>query len=164
MEIAGHTDNVGSPEYNLNLSLKRAEAIKNFLVKKGVKENRLTAKGYGSQYPLVDNTTESNRQKNRRSEFIVLQNDKNKEYLSGESVKRFSVEIQDFRSMQEAYKLNKFFNKRKFNTSVTISRTKNETVFKVLLGIFPSEVKANAAVSKFTAEFRNYKPEIVRIR
>jgi len=164
MEIAGHTDNVGTPEYNLNLSLKRAEAIKNFLVKKGIRENRLTARGYGSQYPLVDNSTESNRQKNRRSEFIVLQNSENKGNLAGEAVKRFSVEIRNFNSMQEAYKLNKFFNKRKFKTSVTISRVKNKTVFKVLLGIFPTEDEANKAVNKFTAEFKNYQPKIVRIR
>lgn len=72
IEVAGHTDNVGSEESNLILSQKRAESVKNFLISKGVAENRMIAKGYGQSQPVEDNTTETGRKKNRRTEIRVL--------------------------------------------------------------------------------------------
>jgi outer membrane protein OmpA-like peptidoglycan-associated protein len=71
-EISGHTDNVGNDQDNLKLSQERAEAVKNYLVKKGVKASRLTAKGYGAGRPIADNSTEQGRQKNRRTEVKIL--------------------------------------------------------------------------------------------
>jgi len=71
LQINGHTDNVGNPESNLVLSEKRANAVKNYLVNKGVAENRLTAQGFGDTQPVVPNTTAANKAKNRRVEFVV---------------------------------------------------------------------------------------------
>jgi outer membrane protein OmpA-like peptidoglycan-associated protein len=71
-EISGHTDNVGNDQDNLKLSQQRAEAVKNYLVKKGVKASSLTAKGYGAGRPVADNSTEQGRQKNRRTEVKIL--------------------------------------------------------------------------------------------
>jgi OOP family OmpA-OmpF porin len=71
-EIAGHTDNVGKEEDNNRLSQQRAEAVKNYLAKKGVDTARLTAKGYGSSKPVADNETNEGKQKNRRTEVIIL--------------------------------------------------------------------------------------------
>jgi OmpA-OmpF porin, OOP family len=71
-EIAGHTDNVGKEEDNLKLSQQRAESVKNYLIKKGIPANRLSAKGYGASQPVADNSTESGRQKNRRTEVKIL--------------------------------------------------------------------------------------------
>ncbi|GFE62608.1 OmpA family protein [Geobacter sp. AOG2] len=70
--IEGHTDNVGTPEHNLDLSRRRAENIVNYLVEKfGIERSRLTAKGYGSTRPVADNATEEGKQKNRRIEAII---------------------------------------------------------------------------------------------
>ncbi|GAB6073993.1 OmpA family protein [Nautilia lithotrophica] len=75
IEVAGHTDNIGSDEYNLKLSQKRAEAVKNILVNKfGINPNRIVAKGYGEKYPLVPNTTATNRALNRRVEIVNITN------------------------------------------------------------------------------------------
>ena len=68
-EIHGHTDSTGPTAYNQNLSIKRAQAIINYLVGKGIAPNRLTAKGYGESQPIAPNDTESGRQKNRRVEL-----------------------------------------------------------------------------------------------
>lgn len=72
VEIQGHTDNVGKPEDNLKLSQQRAEAVKTFLVTKGIDAKRLTAKGYGDTVPVEDNANEAGRAKNRRTSLKVL--------------------------------------------------------------------------------------------
>jgi outer membrane protein OmpA-like peptidoglycan-associated protein len=72
IEVAGHTDNKGSDEYNIKLSQKRAQSVIDFLAAKGVDKARTSAKGYGASKPLVDNNSETNRQKNRRIEFVIV--------------------------------------------------------------------------------------------
>ena len=72
IEIAGHTDNVGSDAHNLKLSQERATTIRNDLTGKGIKATRLTAKGYGATVPVADNSTEEGRQLNRRTEVRIL--------------------------------------------------------------------------------------------
>ena len=68
-EVGGHTDNVGTSAYNLRLSDARAAAVKTWLVKHGLAANRVTSRGYGDTQPLVPNTTDENRFKNRRVEL-----------------------------------------------------------------------------------------------
>jgi len=72
IEVAGHTDNWGSDEYNMNLSLRRAEAVRNYLISKGIAADRLSAKAYGESRPVADNATDEGRFKNRRVELISL--------------------------------------------------------------------------------------------
>ncbi len=69
LEIAGHTDSQGSRELNLDLSKRRAESVKAYLVAQGVDAARLTTRGAGPDEPIADNATETGRQKNRRIEF-----------------------------------------------------------------------------------------------
>jgi len=69
VEIQGHTDNVGSKRYNLPLSLRRAKAVANYLVRHGIEKGRLTVKGYWFSRPVAPNTTPEGRQKNRRVEI-----------------------------------------------------------------------------------------------
>jgi len=77
IEIDGYTDNIGSKKYNLKLSLKRAQAIKNVLVKVyKINPKRIKVKGFGEEYPLVPNTTSTNRALNRRAEIIDITNQK----------------------------------------------------------------------------------------
>jgi len=72
IEIGGHTDNVGKPADNLQLSNNRARAVVNYLVSKGIAIARLTAKGYGESKPVADNKTEQGRAANRRTEMRVI--------------------------------------------------------------------------------------------
>jgi outer membrane protein OmpA-like peptidoglycan-associated protein len=73
IEVGGHTDDQGDDALNMNLSVRRAEAVKNYLVLKGIGADRLVAKGYGETQPTVPNTNDENRAKNRRTEFVILE-------------------------------------------------------------------------------------------
>lgn len=75
IEISGHTDNRGNAYLNKKLSGERALAVKNYLIAKGVDQDRMTHKGYGFDRPIAKNDTEANRSKNRRVEFTILAND-----------------------------------------------------------------------------------------
>lgn len=66
IEVAGHTDSVGNDAYNMALSERRANTVRDYLIAKGVPAERLTAKGYGETEPLADNGTEDGRAQNRR--------------------------------------------------------------------------------------------------
>jgi outer membrane protein OmpA-like peptidoglycan-associated protein len=68
-EVGGHTDNVGTPEYNMRLSAARAAAVKAWLIAHSVAADRVTSRGYGDTRPLVPNDTDANRFKNRRVEL-----------------------------------------------------------------------------------------------
>jgi outer membrane protein OmpA-like peptidoglycan-associated protein len=73
VEISGHTDNVGNAKTNKTLSMKRAQACRDYLVSKGIEGNRITAVGYGGERPTVANDTVENREKNRRIEVVEQQ-------------------------------------------------------------------------------------------
>lgn len=70
LAVEGHTDNEGKDDYNLILSLKRAQTIVGYLCSKGIESARLTARGYGNTKPIATNVNENGRRKNRRVEFI----------------------------------------------------------------------------------------------
>ena len=70
--IEGHTDSVGSDEFNLTLSQKRADSLKEALTGKGVEEKRITTVGYGKKYPVASNDTAAGKQQNRRVEVSIL--------------------------------------------------------------------------------------------
>jgi OmpA-OmpF porin, OOP family len=68
----GHTDSVGSDAYNQRLSVRRAEAVKAYLVSKGIEKNRVYTEGKGEKQPVADNKTAEGRAKNRRVEIEVV--------------------------------------------------------------------------------------------
>jgi OOP family OmpA-OmpF porin len=72
--LAGHTDNVGDPVLNLELSNERVKVVRDYLISKGVDFQRIGGKGYGGSQPLVPNNSESNRRLNRRVEFTIVEN------------------------------------------------------------------------------------------
>ncbi|MFI5204056.1 MAG: OmpA family protein [Flavobacteriales bacterium] len=72
IEIGGHTDNVGKDASNLDLSLRRAKAVMDYLIGKGISKDRLTFKGYGETTPVATNDTDEGKQLNRRVEITIL--------------------------------------------------------------------------------------------
>ncbi|MDI3316001.1 MAG: OmpA family protein [Mycobacterium sp.] len=72
VEIAGYTDSIGSDAYNLKLSQRRAEAVRDYLVSQGIESSRVTPKGYGKADPVASNATAEGRERNRRVELHIL--------------------------------------------------------------------------------------------
>jgi len=71
IDVMGHTDSTGSDAYNLDLSRRRADAVANYLVMRGVSRARIATIGYGEQYPVADNATDEGRARNRRVELKI---------------------------------------------------------------------------------------------
>ena len=73
IELHGHTDNTGNPDYNLKLSDKRAETVKNELVSLGIEDKKISFIGHGDTKPIADNNTNDGRANNRRTEFKIVE-------------------------------------------------------------------------------------------
>jgi OmpA-OmpF porin, OOP family len=76
IRVEGHTDNVGSRPYNLDLSNRRAKSVMEYLVRKGLDRKNLQFRGYGFDKPIAPNDNPLNRAKNRRVEFKLVKGDK----------------------------------------------------------------------------------------
>jgi outer membrane protein OmpA-like peptidoglycan-associated protein len=72
IELSGHTDNIGSKQYNKKLSEARAQAVADYLIKNGIDQKRIKTIGYGFDKPIASNSTPEGRQKNRRTEMKIL--------------------------------------------------------------------------------------------
>jgi outer membrane protein OmpA-like peptidoglycan-associated protein len=81
ISIEGHTDDDGKAGYNKKLSQKRADSVMKYLVEHGVEATRLVAVGHGEDIPLVANDSDENKEKNRRVEFIIVEQDEVKEVV-----------------------------------------------------------------------------------
>ena len=73
VEISGHTDNIGKPDFNQTLSEKRAEKVKLLMTGMGISADRISTVGYGDTIPIADNNTDEGRQQNRRVEFRIVE-------------------------------------------------------------------------------------------
>ncbi len=75
LSVEGHTDSEGRDKHNQKLSDKRAASVRKYLVEHGVEDARLDSKGWGETKPIGDNKTEEGREKNRRVEFVIVEQD-----------------------------------------------------------------------------------------
>ncbi len=85
IEIQGHTDNVGTDDYNISLSQRRAGTVASHLEAKGIVGSRIDTKGYGESAPKYTNESENGRSQNRRVEFLITANEKMKEEAKREA-------------------------------------------------------------------------------
>jgi len=74
IEMSAHTDSYGSDDYNMKLSDNRAKSVREYILSKGISQDRITSKGYGETMPVATNETDEGRQMNRRVEFKILKN------------------------------------------------------------------------------------------
>ena len=72
VQVEGHTDSTGSPDFNRKLSQQRAESVVKYIASKGIKKDRLDPKGFGPDRPIADNESDAGREANRRVEFNIV--------------------------------------------------------------------------------------------
>jgi outer membrane protein OmpA-like peptidoglycan-associated protein/thioredoxin-like negative regulator of GroEL len=161
VEIAGHTDSIGSDGANQKLSLRRADAIKDFFVENGVDPERMITRGYGSQFPVAPNDTEENRQLNRRTEFTILGGETHTA-SKVERTERFAIVVESFIIAKKAYELKKYFEKRGYAAAVVTGAIEGGR-YDVLVGIYDNEKEANDEAEKFKREYRHYDPTVVEL-
>lgn len=87
IEVQGHTDSKGSESYNMDLSIKRAASVSDYLRVNGINTNRISIKGFGESVPKYDNSTKEGQSQNRRVEFLITANEKMKAAAEKEAVK-----------------------------------------------------------------------------
>ncbi|HQB22047.1 MAG TPA: OmpA family protein, partial [Bacteroidales bacterium] len=73
IEVRGHTDNVGTESYNRTLSMKRAQAVYDYLISSGIDKKRMKYRGFGTKVPVASNETEEGRSLNRRVEIMIVE-------------------------------------------------------------------------------------------
>jgi outer membrane protein OmpA-like peptidoglycan-associated protein len=83
--IVGHTDDVGSDQYNMTLSMRRAESSKNYLVSRGIQAGRIRTSGRGEMEPIASNADESGRSRNRRVEIAIFANEEYRQQILREN-------------------------------------------------------------------------------
>src|SRR5262249_16532287 len=71
LDVEGHTDIVGGDEYNMQLSQRRAQAVRDYLVQQGIPDSAIVSRGYGKTRPVASNDTPEGRQQNRRVELVI---------------------------------------------------------------------------------------------
>jgi OOP family OmpA-OmpF porin len=74
VEIQGHTDSIGTNGYNDGLSMRRANAVREYLTSRGIAASRLTTRGFGETTPIADNGTDAGRAQNRRDMLVEIRN------------------------------------------------------------------------------------------
>lgn len=159
LEIGGHTDSTGTAEENIDLSSRRAGAIKEFLVQNGIVADRLTARGYGSQYPLAPNDSPENLQKNRRSEFTMISTIADP-IQQGEESTRFIVVLKSFRNAKDAYEERKLFQTRGFAVAVTTDESQKSERYQLVMGPFETEKESRGAIEQMKKEFKTIEPRV----
>ena len=125
IQIEGHTDSVGNPKYNMKLSLKRAQAIYDYLAKNGISASRLTFTGKGDTEPVTDNQHKKGRKQNRRVDFVRIDG------FGVQQTSSSSFQIKDFVYAMDEYPISYYQSASvlSLQRGLRISRTKEQTFF-----------------------------------
>ena len=125
IQIEGHTDSVGNPKYNMKLSLKRAQAIYDYLAKNGMSASRLTFTGKGDTEPVTDNQDEKGRKQNRRVDFVRIDS------FGVQRTSSSSFQIKDFVYAMDDYPISYYQSASvlSLERGLLISRTKEQTFY-----------------------------------
>ena len=162
LEIAGHTDSTGREEENIDLSSRRANAIRDFMIQNGVGASRLITRGYGSQYPIAPNDTPENLQNNRRSEFTIISTIADPiQKTSGESV-RYTVLVKSFGNAKDAYEEKKLYQGLDIPVAIVTNDEKKSGRYELTLGTYANEDEALGVIERFKKDFKNVEPTVVK--
>lgn len=164
LEIAGHTDSVGTDQANMNLSKRRSESIKRNLVTRGIEAGRIIAKGYGEKFPIAGNNTDEGRQQNRRTEFVVIskgENDILDEAQKQRYARKFAIQLGLFATSNQAFAKAEFFRKRGYKVELIEKNDNGKVVHQLLCGSFDSRQAAQEYAQAIQDEYKQVQFAII---
>lgn len=150
VEISAHTDRIGSYEYNINLSKRRAQAVVDYLINKGIDSKRLIAKGYGFTKPVATNSTEEGRQLNRRVEFKILSYDEKELESILNPPKSFYIIGASTIDYDDAEYIRNNFIKKGFKNATIINDNENKR-FRIAYENYPTKQEAEQRLNELKA-------------
>ena len=157
IEIGGNTDYVGSDDYNYLLSGRRAMAVKNYLVERGVKQDKVLEKKYGEKNPIADNNSNSERKYNRRVEFKVIQQGTDKYLKVVKEVFNVSSDSDSKSNVTKTYRVQLFaLSQSKPVESFGVENLKVKQIngfYKYYIGDFNSRAEAQKALDKIKSKY-----------
>ncbi len=163
LEIAGHTDNQGTEEFNQKLSEARANSVKSFIVKSGIDPSRISIIGYGFKMPIVPNDSPENMAKNRRTEFTITSSVFTQTFNKTEEKEKFAVYLSSFTSIKKAADEKKFYQKIGFKPRLIMDEENKTEPYKLYLAICSSQSEAESIVNQLIKEYKNLKPQVISI-
>jgi VWFA-related protein len=160
LEIGGHTDSTGTDEENIELSQRRANAVKAFMVRYDIEASRLTAKGYGRHLPIVANDSPENMQKNRRTEFTIIRPIVDPSKRDSIEKLTYYVQLGLYRNAKDLYDNKRLYQAQGF-IIIVLAREDEQALYELSLGTFDSHTEATTAVESFKRVFKNVDPKIL---
>lgn len=162
IEIAGHTDDIGSDDFNLDLSQKRADVIKDHLTARGVGSGRMIPRGYGERFSIASNETDEGRSRNRRTEFIVVTGGKGAVLTESAVKRKYSIQVGSFPYPTQANERKALVSRLGYPTEVVKRREGARANYLVWLGKFVEKEKAEQILSELKMEYKVYPYQLVQ--
>lgn len=160
LEIAGHTDSIGTEEKNLELSIARANSVRDFMVRNGINGSRLIVRGFGESSPIVQNDSPENMQMNRRTEFTFIDTSAYVSLASSDKEIQYIVLLKNYNNIKEVYEQKRYYSQRGFDLIVFNDPSDPSGQYQLILGIYKSREIADENIKKFTTEFKSIDPVI----
>ncbi len=164
IEVQGHTDSIGTEQINLELSQKRANAIRAYLLQAGIDSARILSKGFGEQFPIASNKTEEGRALNRRTEFVIVSKGENDiiDVQQRQLGTKYTIELGDgYRFLGQATEQSEILKKEGFQVSVIPDQSGEETIYRLYCGYFANPQEAEQFAKKITSVFLQLTYKIV---
>lgn len=164
LEVQGHTDSIGTSEINFELSQKRANTIKKFLVESGVDSIRIIAIGYGEDFPIANNASEQGRALNRRTEFVIISKGENDiiDVQQRQLGTKYTIQLGDgFTILSKAVELSEIFKKEGFDVTIKHAMIDEQPIYKIWCGYFDNEGEAKDFAETIVAQFINFNYTII---
>lgn len=162
VEIAGHTDDIGGDEVNLELSQNRASVIQDYLSSRGINSQRIIPRGYGERFPIASNETEEGRSRNRRTEFIVISGGKGAVLTENTRKRKFAIQLGKFPYPTQALEQKSLISRSQYPVEVIHQKEANNINYLVWLGRFDTQETAEQTLRQLQLEYKAFSYQIVQ--
>lgn len=164
LEVQGHTDSTGGYDYNLELSAKRAETIRNYIVGEGIDSTRIIPNGYADRFPIASNLTEAGRALNRRTEFVIISKGENDiiDVQQRQLGTKYTIQLGNkYQYLYQAAEQSEILKKEGYQITVKPELENGQTVYYLWCGYFDDPDEAENFAKKIVNQYINLSYTII---